>query len=112
MPAHTTLKLPGGQTYETTEDTTLGAVAASQLGKEGKAALLLGLNLEHLIQVPAKTSLKLPAEEGKEAKPFVMPRAGDLATATRLALPATVDANATPEQQAGALSAKARNCTT
>ncbi len=85
VPEHTKLKLPGDKSYETTENTTLGAVAKSQLGTAGKASLLFDLNLDHLIRVPANTSLNLPPQKGVEAKPFVMPKEGDLAEAAKLA---------------------------
>lgn len=70
----TVLTLPGKKTFEVKSETTLGDVAATELGSADKAQSLLDLNLDRLIQVPAGTKLnvldngKPPTYEVKETK--------------------------------------------
>lgn len=56
----TVLALPGKKTFEVKSATTLGDVAATEMGSVDQAQSLLDLNLDRLIEVPAGTKLKLP----------------------------------------------------
>ena len=65
------LKLPKGKKYTASAATTLGAVAEEQLGSESKAQLLLTLNMDRLVLVPAGTKLKMPRDYKQVGQPFL-----------------------------------------
>ena len=60
IPAGTKLALPERQPVQVTTGAYLGDIAKAELGSEDKAQTIMDMNLDRLIEVPAKTTLKLP----------------------------------------------------
>jgi hypothetical protein len=84
VPKDFTVKLPRGQEYKAAGDTTLGKVAAEQLGSESKASLLFDLNLDTLIEVPAGKVLTLPDSENGKKPARKAPHPASVASLTGL----------------------------
>jgi putative OPT family oligopeptide transporter len=78
IPEGTKLALPERQPVQVTTSAYLGDIAKAELGSVDKAQTIMDINLDRLIEVPAKTTLKLPkcreddpsTYEVKEKKPL------------------------------------------